>query len=103
VDAARRCNLHSEFAGWHEVGRRGEFGLGAGAITELASNLGLRADRQTVTPAIERGSSEFYRGFLRGLFDAEGSVQGTQAKGVSIRLGRSDTVMLEGVQRMLLR
>ena len=76
---------------------------GSRAISELASELGLRPGRQTVTPAIERGSSEFYRGFLRGLFDAEGSVQGTQAKGVSIRLGRSDTSMLEGVQRMLLR
>ena len=29
LDAARRCNHHSEFAGWHEVGRRGEFRLGA--------------------------------------------------------------------------
>jgi len=101
ADAARRFS--GDFAGWHEVGRRGEFRLGASAISELATDLGLRPGRQTVTPAIERGSSDFYRGFLRGLFDAEGSVQGTQAKGVSIRLGRSDTSMLEGVQRMLLR
>src|SRR5688572_18719243 len=101
LNAARRCN--AEVSGWHEVGRRGEFRLGTSAINELASELGLRPGRQTVTPAIERGSSEFYRGFLRGLFDSEGSVQGTQAKGVSIRLGRSDTSMLEGVQRMLLR
>ena len=74
-----------------------------GAITELARELGLRPGRQTVTPAIERGSSEFYRGFLRGLFDTDGSVQGTQMKGVSIRLAQSDVGMLEGVQRMLLR
>ena len=103
LDAARRLNHRAEFTGWHEVGRRGEFRLGLSAITELANDLGVRPGRQTVTPAIERGSSEFYRGFLRGLFDSEGSVQGTQAKGVSIRLGRSDTSMLEGVQRMLLR
>ena len=31
------------------------------------------------------------------------SVQGTQAKGVSIRLSQSDLVVLEAVQRMLLR
>jgi ribonucleoside-diphosphate reductase alpha chain len=103
LDAARRFNHRADFAGWHEIGRRGEFRLGLSAITELANDLGVRQGRQTVTPAIERGSSEFYRGFLRGLFDSEGSVQGTQAKGVSIRLGRSDTAMLEGVQRMLLR
>jgi ribonucleoside-diphosphate reductase alpha chain len=103
LDAARRCNHQSDFAGWHEIGRRGEFRLGMGAISELARELGLRPGRQTVTPAIERSSSEFYRGFLRGLFDADGSVQGTQIKGVSIRLGQSDVGMLEGVQRMLLR
>ena len=103
LDAARRLNHRAEFTGWHEIGRRGEFRLGLSAITELANELGVRPGRQTVTPAIERGSSDFYRGFLRGLFDSEGSVQGTQAKGVSIRLGRSDTLMLEGVQRMLLR
>ena len=103
LDAARRLNHRAEFTGWHEIGRRGEFRLGLSAISELAHDLGLRPGRQTITPAIERGSSDFYRGFLRGLFDSEGSVQGTQAKGVSIRLGRSDTSMLEGVQRMLLR
>jgi len=103
LDAARRCDTTGDGAGWHEVGRRGEFRLGTGAITELARGLGLRPGRQTVTPAIERGSSEFYRGFLRGLFDTDGSVQGTQMKGVSIRLAQSDVMMLEGVQRMLLR
>jgi ribonucleoside-diphosphate reductase alpha chain len=103
LDAARRCDTTGDFAGWREVGRRGEFRLGMGAITELARSLSLRPGRQTVTPAIERGSSEFYRGFLRGLFDTDGSVQGTQMKGVSIRLAQSDVGMLEGVQRMLLR
>ena len=47
--------------------------------------------------------SAFYRGFLRGLFDCDGSVQGTQAKGVSVRLAQSDLPRLEAVQRMLLR
>jgi ribonucleoside-diphosphate reductase alpha chain len=103
LDAARRCNQSSDFAGWHEVGRRGEFRLGAGAITELARSLGLRPGRKTVTPAIERGSSDFYRGFLRGLFDTDGSVQGNQLKGVSVRLAESDLGLLEGAQRMLLR
>ena len=40
---------------------------------------------------------------LRGLFDADGSVQGTQAKGISVRLSQSDLALLEAVQRMLLR
>ena len=35
-------------------------------------------------------------GFLRGLFDADGSVQGAQAKGVSIRLSQSDLIPPRG-------
>jgi ribonucleoside-diphosphate reductase alpha chain len=101
LDAARR--ISDDFAGWHEVGNRGEFRLRLNAIADLARELGLRDGRNTVTPAIERTSSDFYRGFLRGLFDADGSVQGTQAKGVSVRLAQSDLPTLESVQRMLLR
>jgi ribonucleoside-diphosphate reductase alpha chain len=101
LDAARR--ISDDFAGWHAVGSRGEFRLRVPAVAELARELGLREGRNTVTPAIERASSEFYRGFLRGLFDADGSVQGTQAKGVSVRLAQSDLTTLEAVQRMLLR
>src|SRR4029079_10729417 len=47
ADAARRFS--GDFAGWHEVGRRGEFRLGASAISELAMDLGLRPGRQTDT------------------------------------------------------
>jgi ribonucleoside-diphosphate reductase alpha chain len=101
LDAARR--ISDDFAGWQSVGHRGEFRLRLAAIGDLARELGLREGRNTVTPAIERASSEFSRGFLRGLFDADGSVQGTQAKGVSVRLAQSDLTTLEAVQRMLLR
>jgi ribonucleoside-diphosphate reductase alpha chain len=103
LDAARCFNHRSDFSGWHQGQRRGEFNLSMDGITELARELGLRPGRQCITPAIERSSSEFYRGFLRGLFDTDGGVQGTQAKGVSVRLAQPDRVMLEGVQRMLLR
>ena len=36
---------------------------------------------KAITPALERGSYDFYRGFLRGLFDADGSVEGSQLHG----------------------
>ena len=52
---------------------------------------------------MERGSSDFYRGFLRGFFDTDGIVQGSQQKGVSVRLAQSDLPRLQAVQRMLLR
>ncbi|HZS86741.1 MAG TPA: LAGLIDADG family homing endonuclease [Chloroflexota bacterium] len=55
-----------------------------------------------VPASVQRGSREMQRGFLRALFSADGSVQGTQQKGVSVRLSSSHAVLLEGVQRLLL-
>jgi len=103
LDAARCFNHRADFSGWHPGTGRGEFRLAMGAITELSRDVGLRPGRKTITPAIESASSEFYRGFLRGLFDTDGSVQGNQMKGVSVRLAHSDLKLLEGAQRMLLR
>ena len=71
LDAARCFNHRADFSGWHPGTGRGEFRLRMGAITELSRDVGLRPGRKTITPAIERASSEFYRGFLRGLFDTE--------------------------------
>ncbi len=59
--------------------------------------------KKEITPEIEKTSSAFYKGFLKGFFDADGSVQGTQEKGVSIRLAQSNLQRLKAVQRMLLR
>jgi ribonucleotide reductase, class II len=72
-------------------------------LAQLAKQFGVVAGHKTITPTIEEASHEFYCGFLRGLFDADGSVQGTQIKGVSVRLAQSNESLLEAVQRMLLR
>ena len=56
-----------------------------------------------IAPALEKASSDACIGFLRGFFDADGSVQGDQRKGASVRLAQSDLDRLEAVQRMLLR
>ena len=50
-----------------------------------------------------RRSSAFHAAFLRGLFDADGSAQGGQQKGVSVRLAQSSIETLRAAQRMLLR
>jgi ribonucleoside-diphosphate reductase alpha chain len=73
------------------------------ALRDLAFELGMTIGDKAITPAFEKASSDAYRGFLRGFFDADGSVQGNQAKGVSVRLAQSDIARLEAVQRMLLR
>ncbi len=108
MEAALECALRlphrSDFRGWQApIEGRGEHRLASAPLRNLAHRLGMRPGRKRITPEMEACSSDFYRGFLRGLFDADGSVQGSQAKGISIRLSQSDLGILESVQRMLLR
>ena len=93
----------SDFAGWMEVAGRGEHRLALGEVKRIAADLGMTPGAKSITPALEQCSSDFCRAFLRGLFDADGSVQGTTAKGVSVRLAQSELATLEAAQRMLLR
>ena len=72
-------------------------------VAGLAQTYGITKGNKQITPQVEQASFEFYQGFLRGLFDTDGSVQGTQEKGVSIRLSQSNLPLLEAAQRMLLR
>jgi len=102
--AAMGLPHRADFRGWQRaVSGRGEWRLSSAALRRLAMALGAAPGRKTLTPAMEAGSSDFCRGLLRGLFDADGSVQGTQDKGVSVRLTQSDAALLEAAQRMLLR
>jgi intein/homing endonuclease len=71
-------------------------------LTELIKAFGLEKIKD-ISPRIEMSSYKFYCGLMRGLFDSDGSVQGTQEKGVSIRLHQSNLPFLQKVQRMLLR
>ncbi len=94
----------SDFRGWQRpIASRGECRLASAALRDLAYAWGMTEGHKALTPQIEAASSDFSAGFLRGLFDADGSVQGQQDKGVSVRLTQSDATTLEGVQRMLLR
>lgn len=92
-----------DFSGWSEVKGRNEFRLKLSSLRDLAERMGMRPGYKTVTPAIEKASSEGYKGFLRGLFDCDASVQGNPQKGASIRLAQSNLELLQAVQRMLLR
>ena len=107
MDEALRCievlPHRADFSDWSEVAGRGEFRMKSSALRDLAFSLGMRPGDKCIAPALERSSSECHRGFLRGLFDADGSVQGSQDKGVSLRLSQSDLARLEAAQRMLLR
>ncbi len=103
LEAARTLPHRSDFAGWMKISGRKEHSLVLGSVKALALELGMSPGNKVITESLEKCSSDFYAGFLRGFFDADGSVQGTQSKGVSIRLAQSNIQTLKAVQRMLLR
>ncbi|MCX7716766.1 MAG: ribonucleoside reductase class II, partial [Endomicrobia bacterium] len=93
-----------DFKGFQKVIKtRNEYRLRMKSLHMLAEKYGLSKEFKGVSKQIESASFEFYRGFLRGLFDADGSVQGEHKNGVSVRLSQSDLETLLAVQRMLLR
>lgn len=102
-DWARKLPHRSDFAGWMKVKDRDEYRMATGHLKTIAHELGMKPGFKNATERLEKTSSDFYRGFLKGLFDADGSIQGSQSKGVSIRLAQSDLETLKTVQRMLLR
>lgn len=92
----------SDWAGWRSTPTY--WVMQSAALTELAQQYGIERGTKTVTDLVEESSSEFHVGFLRGLFDSDGHVEGdSTAGGVSIRLSQSDRPMLLRVQRMLAR
>ncbi len=103
LEAAATLPHRADFRGWQKISGRGEYRMSLSAVRSLAMDLGLEPGRKVITPELEKCSSIFYEGFLSGLFDADGSVQGNLEKGISVRLAQSDPQLLEAIQRMLLR
>lgn len=103
LDFAMELPHRRDFTGWSKIKGRNEYRLKLGGLKDLAERMGLGRGNKTITPQIEKASSDGYAGFLRGIFDADGTVAGDRNKGVSIRLSQSSLELLHGVQRMLLR
>lgn len=83
-----------------KVGKRRIYSVG---LSRLAEEFGITKENKEIGDFIEMGSYDFYRGFLRGYFDADGTVQASHLKGASVRLWSASILNLECVQRMLLR
>ena len=103
LNAARCFDTRSDFSGWHEIANRNEYRMSFAGLKSLALELGMQPGNKCISQKMEMASSDFYRGMIKGLFDADGSMQGQQNKGVSARLSQSDLPRLKAVQRMLLR
>ena len=88
--------------GWEGFEPLEQSGFDSASLRRLAEQFGM-LETKAVTTEIEQASYEFYRGFLRGFFDADGSIQGSLTKGVSVRLAQSNVATLEAAQRMLAR
>jgi ribonucleoside-diphosphate reductase alpha chain len=58
--------------------------------------------KREVPERIWRASAEMVAGYLRGLFSADGSVQGSTSRGASVRLACNELAILRGVQQLLL-
>ena len=101
--SAMTLSQQDRVAGWQEIVGHNEYRLSLTTLKELALQVGMAPGNVKITPAIESGSSKFYRGFLRGLFDADASIQESEQKGVRIKLAQNNFDCLRATQRMLLR
>lgn len=104
-----KLNTRSDFTGFNLVKRDSnlstidEYRLSCKAITEIANSYDVSQGNKFITDKMEQQDSEFQRGLLAGLFDTDGSIQGTQEKGISVRLTSINFELLQRVQRILLR
>jgi len=71
-------------------------------LGRIAKGYHLLDDKLKLPYALLRDQNQSTKGFLQGLFSADGSVQGTPEDGASIRLSSVDEEMLEQVQQSLL-
>ena len=70
------------------------------ALAERGVDVGCK---KNVPESIWCGGDDLVSGYLRGLFSADGSVQGAIEKGISVRLASSCLGLLRDVQLLLLR
>ena len=105
AEKATACLRHrSDFQGFQKViSERNEHRMKLAALRDLAGEYSIFPKEKRLTEELEKTSSDFHRGLVRGLFDTDGTVVGSQEKGVSVRLWQKDLAGLHIVQRMLHR
>ncbi len=101
--AARTLGGRAERPVWAEVAEQDEYRLAVPGLARVAEELGWRNGRRPVTPAIERASSNFYRGFLQATFDLGAELLLAEESGPALRYTDAHEEDLPAIQRMLLR
>jgi len=92
-------NQRADAREWRDYGR----GWTTLNTSKFPEKFGITRDDKLDIGALELTSSSFHRGFIRGLFDAGGHVEGDADKGYSVRVASTRHSLLQSVQRMLLR
>jgi intein/homing endonuclease len=99
-DCVSDIDRRTDAKGWRKKKDREVHEL---TIGTWIKNFGItNTETKTITKQVEQASKEFYIGFLKGLFDADGTVIDTE-KNKDIRLPQSSFELLQATQRMLLR
>ena len=93
----------SHVDGYSQTATVEKYRVESAKLKQLAESYGIVNGSKDLNESIELLGSDAYAGFLRGYFDADGSVQGNTEKGASIRLTSVNLNNLKIVQRMLLR
>ena len=81
---------------------RDEVRVQSARLRTLAESYGLVERKHQVPEVVFQGTEDMQRGFLQALFSADGSVQGSTQKGISVRLASSHRDLLAQVQQLLL-
>jgi len=80
---------------------RDEARVSSARLMALAEQYGLLELKHRVPEVVFSGTEEMQKGFLQALFTADGGVQQTVVKAVTIRLASSHMQLLEEVQQLL--
>ena len=101
-DADSEIGISERSRGAHRGAHAIEQRVRSARLYEYAKEAGLVDRKQQVPDSVLRGSEQMARGYLRGLFSANGGVQKSTQQGVSVRLASTSTDLLQEVQRLLL-
>lgn len=80
-----------------------EYVLQLKSLHKLALRFALSKGYRGISYEIEAASSDFYKGFLKALYDTKSTIEEHKKYGIRLKLSLSDMDTLLGIQRMLLR
>lgn len=99
------------FNGWFKINREGDneintlYHMKCTFLKNICARLLVSYENKNITPEIEKCSSDFYKGFIKGLFDTDGTVSlpYNEKGSYYVSITQSNLEFMKSLQRMLLR